>query len=185
MGKRILSLGCLCCLIITSCTVPEKGQQVWNIGVADSSAVELALGPDRYKEFLANDFGFEDRYYLVGRSDAKESFPYVLPGPADQWGGTWSTAGLRTHESNILFGLDKLPAKGKWNLVIDLADNSPHLPPLLKIAINNCQEEKIQLTAGGSDTYGRYESRETCPSDCSCKERVFAKRRELHYAFRT
>ncbi|RGP18032.1 GH92 family glycosyl hydrolase [Parabacteroides gordonii] len=152
MGKRILSLGCLCCLIITSCTVPEKGQQVWNIGVADSSAVELALGPDRYKEFLANDFGFEDRYYLVGRSDAKESFPYVLPGPADQWGGTWSTAGLRTHESNILFGLDKLPAKGEWNLVIDLADNSPHLPPLLKIAINNCQEEKIQLTAGGSDT---------------------------------
>lgn len=57
-----------------------KGQQVWNIGVADSSAVELALGPDRYKEFLANDFGFEDRYYLVGRSDAKESFPYVCRG---------------------------------------------------------------------------------------------------------
>lgn len=82
MRKRILSFSCLCILAITSCSTPER-QLVWNIGVADSSAVDLALGPDRYKEFLANDFGFEDRYYLVGKSDAKESFPYVLPGPAD------------------------------------------------------------------------------------------------------
>lgn len=151
MKKRILSICCCCTLVIASCTMPDKGQQVWNIGVADTSAVELALGPDRYKDFLANDFGFEDRYYLVGKSNAKESFPYVLPGPADQWGGTWSTAGLRTHESNILFGLDKLPDAGQWNLVIDLADSSPHIPPLLKVTINNCQEEKIQLSKGGSD----------------------------------
>lgn len=151
MKKRILSICCCCTLVIASCTTPEKGQQVWNIGVADTSAVDLALGPDRYKDFLANDFGFEDRYYLVGKSNAKESFPYVLPGPADQWGGTWSTAGLRTHESNILFGLDKLPDAGEWNLVIDLADSSPHIPPLLKVTINNCQEEKIQLSKGGSD----------------------------------
>ncbi|WP_075556862.1 GH92 family glycosyl hydrolase [Parabacteroides timonensis] len=150
MRKRILSFSCLCILAITSCSTPER-QLVWNIGVADSSAVDLALGPDRYKEFLANDFGFEDRYYLVGKSDAKESFPYVLPGPADQWGGTWATSGLRTHDTNILFELDKLPVEGEWNLIIDLADNSPHIPPLLKVMINNCQEEKIQLAPGGSD----------------------------------
>lgn len=74
-----------------------------------------------------------------------------MPGPADQWGGTWSTAGLRTHDTNILFELDKLPVEGEWNLIVDLADNSPHIPPLLKVMINNCQEEKIQLAPGGSD----------------------------------
>ncbi|WP_129698814.1 GH92 family glycosyl hydrolase [Parabacteroides goldsteinii] len=151
MRKRILLASCLCVLAVTSCTIPDNKGQIWNIGVPDSSTVELALGPDRYKDFLANDFGFEDRYFLVGKSDVKKSFPYVLPGPADQWGGTWSTAGLRTHDVNILFGLENIPEEGEWSLIVDLADNSPHKPPLLKVLINNSQEEKIQLTSGGSD----------------------------------
>lgn len=151
MRKRMLLLGCLFVLITTSYSASDKKGFVWNIGVSDSSTVELALGPDRYKEFLANDFGFEDRYFLVGKDDVKKSFPYVLPGPADQWGGTWSTAGLRTHDTNILFGLDKVPEESEWTLVVDLADSSPHKPPLLKVTINNKQEEKIQLSLGGSD----------------------------------
>lgn len=112
MRKRILLASCLCVLAVTSCTIPDNKRQIWNIGVPDSSTVELALGPDRYKDFLANDFGFEDRYFLVGKSDVKKSFPYVLPGPADQWGGTWSTAGLRTHDVNILFGWKIFRKKG-------------------------------------------------------------------------
>lgn len=61
------------------------------------SASELALSPDKYKEFLANDFGWEDRFYIIGLSSPQKDFPYVLPGPADHWGGTSYTAGIRTH----------------------------------------------------------------------------------------
>ncbi len=50
----------------------------------------------------------KDRYFLIGKDTASRSFPYVIPGPADEWGGTWSTAGWRTHHSNILFGLDNI-----------------------------------------------------------------------------
>lgn len=152
MKKMCISIGCLCSLMLASCS-PQGGSDriVWNIGVADSSATDLALGPDGYKQFLANDFGFEDVYYLVGQSDARKSFPYVLPGPADEWGGTWSTSGWRTHDINILFGIDKLPAEGEWKLVIGTTDNAVKKPPLLKVAIND-QAQKFQLAAGGSDS---------------------------------
>ena len=79
MRKRILLASCLCVLAATSCTIPDNKGQIWNIGVPDSSTVELALGPDRYKDFLANDFGFEDRYFLVGKACARE--PPMSPRP--------------------------------------------------------------------------------------------------------
>ena len=75
---------------------------VWQIGVADNSGTELALGPSEYKKFLAHDFGYEDRYFLVGTSVDKNDFPYVLPGPDDTWGGTWSTSGWRTHDAKYI-----------------------------------------------------------------------------------
>ena len=56
---------------------------IWQIGKADNSASELALGPSSYKEFLAKDFGYEDRYFLIGSSKDDKDFPYVLPGPND------------------------------------------------------------------------------------------------------
>lgn len=151
MKKAFLSFYSFGLLLLNACTTPDSGQTIWNIGVPDNSTAELALGPDNYKQFLANDFGFEDRYFLIGKTDADQSFSYVLPGPADQWGGTWSTSGWRTHETNILFGIEKLPENGKWNLIIDLADNSMHKPPVLKVTINN-QTERFQLQAGGGDS---------------------------------
>ena len=54
MRKRILLASCLCVLAVTSCTIPDNKGQIWNIGVPDSSTVELALGPDRYKCFARN-----------------------------------------------------------------------------------------------------------------------------------
>jgi predicted alpha-1,2-mannosidase len=141
----------LCVMLLSSCESSGKKQYIWRIGTPDAKANELALAPDRYKDFLAHDFGFEDRYYLIGKNKEKESFPYVLPGPADEWGGTWSTSGWRTHEINILFGLSQLPEKGGYSLIVDLLDNAVGKPPLLKISINE-QLEKFQLAAGGSDS---------------------------------
>lgn len=149
--KKALALFCILSFGMTSfCFSNKNTKQIWNIGTADRSTADLALGPNRYKQFLANDFGYEDKYYLIGKSNAKNDFPYVLPGPADHWGGTSSTAGWRTHEINILFGITKLPAQGTWELIIDIADCSPSKAPLLKVAVNQ-QEQKIQLSPGGND----------------------------------
>ena len=134
----------------TFCQAADGGHILWSIGKADHSTADLALGPDKYKSYLEADFGFEDRYFLIGKDTASRSFPYVIPGPADEWGGTWSTAGWRTHESNILFGLDNIPAQGTWKLIIVVADNAVKKPPLLKVSINN-QSQKFQLPAGASD----------------------------------
>ncbi|MFV0396533.1 MAG: polysaccharide lyase family protein, partial [Bacteroidales bacterium] len=135
-----------------SCNTPKSGELIWNIGEADSLTNGLALAPGDYKEFLANDFGYEDRYFLIGRDDASKSFPYVLPGPADEWGGTWSTSGWRTHETNILFGIDKMPNDGEWSLVIQVAERAQKKPPMLKVNINNLQMEKWQLSPGANDS---------------------------------
>ncbi|MBT1685877.1 GH92 family glycosyl hydrolase [Dawidia soli] len=117
---------------------------IWSIGKNDNAAADLALGPADYKKFLSRDFGFEDRFFLVGRSNAANDFPYVLPGPDDTWGGTWGTSGWRTHEINILFGIKTLPAGGPWKLVIDLVDAHPR-KSLLKVGINEQQFEKFLL----------------------------------------
>jgi len=120
-----------------------KVQDIWTIGKDDNSGGELALGPSDYKEFLSKDFGFEDRYFLIGQSEAKTDFPYILPGPDDTWGGTWGTSGWRTHEINILFGLDTVPRNGNWILEVDLVDANPN-KSLVKVSVND-QHEKYLL----------------------------------------
>ena len=70
---------------------------IWQIGEADNRAAGFALAPNDYKNFLEKDFGWEDRFFLIGQTDAKSEFPYVLPGPSDDWGGTGQLqAGGRT-----------------------------------------------------------------------------------------
>jgi hypothetical protein len=121
-------------ILFQSCKTENK--VIWKIGEADNSAAEFCLAPNDYKRFLEKDFGWEDRYFLIGKSDTKNDFPYVLPGPADEWGGTWSTAGWRSHTLNILFGIEKLPDDGNWKLMIDLLGISSKEAPLFKVTIN-------------------------------------------------
>ena len=132
-------------LFIVSCN--QDKQIIWNIGIADHSSADLALGPDGFRQFLSKDFGFEDKYYIVGHSEAHESFPYVIPGPVDTWGGTWPTSGWRTHQINVLFGIKDMTAsakRGNWKLVINLLDFSKKFSPLLKVSINE-EDYKYQL----------------------------------------
>jgi len=118
---------------------------VWSIGESDGSAAELALGPAAYNTFLSRDFGYEDGFYLVGRSSPAADFPYVLPGPDDTWGGTWSTSGWRTHQTNVLFVLgEKIPRGTRFRLVVDMLDCSP-VRSLFKVVINGRQSAKFEL----------------------------------------
>ena len=121
-----------------------KAQQVvWQIGVSDNNASEFCLGPDNYNAFLEKDFGFEDRFYVVGHSQPSTDFAYVLPGPKDIWAGSSSMAGCRTHEFNILFHLKKLSRNGKATLVIDLVDAHTS-GVVLKVKVNH-KEKRFEL----------------------------------------
>ena len=133
MFKSRIIPGLLMLLSMVSCSNEKK--VIWSIGKADHSSGDLALGPAGFRQFLANDFGFEDKYFLTGYSEADKSFPYVLPGPVDTWGGTWSTSGWRTHQVNIFFGIRKMPdrkTEGEWKLVINLLDYAKKFPPLIE-----------------------------------------------------
>ena len=135
--KRAFVAGILVAGAVISGPLLAAAQQtIWQIGKNDNKSDEMALAPSGYKDFLSHDFGWEDRYFLVGYSDVKKDWPYVLPGPADGWGGTGGTSGIRTHNANILFGIKDLPAKGQWKLVVDLLGYQSPRPPWLKITVN-------------------------------------------------
>lgn len=110
---------------------------LWQIGAADNNSSGMALSPSGYQQFLAHDFGWEDRFYLVGYSSPENDWPYILPGPKDRWGGTAPTAGIRSHQLNILFGIGKLETAGEWKLVIDLAGYNQKVPPLFQVTVND------------------------------------------------
>ncbi|WP_231496777.1 GH92 family glycosyl hydrolase [Prevotella sp. 10(H)] len=144
--------------VLQSCRQNNEPKIVWQIVVKDNSAAELALAPGDYKEFLNHDFGWEDRFFLVGKSNPKEDFPYVLPGPADGWGGTSHTAGIRTHVLNILFRMKSVPEHGDWKLIIDILDTNKERPPYFKATVNGKSWKYILPNGGGDESLaGNYE----------------------------
>jgi len=121
-------------LLLNSCT--NKNQVVWQIGENNNSGSEFTLAPNDYTRFIEMDFGWEDKYFLIGTSNPKTDWPYILPGTSDTWGGTWGTSGWRSSTLNILFGIEKLPEDGEWKLTVDLLDCNSEDLPLFKVSIN-------------------------------------------------
>lgn len=133
---------------------------IWQLGEPDDSAKEFALGPAGYEQFLAKDFGWEDRFFALGHSTLDRDFPYVLPGTSDYWGGTSNMSGVRPHEINVLFNLTSLlpsavalgadAGANQFEISIAVLDCSPNDPPLLKVSVND-RVQKFQLKPGLSD----------------------------------
>lgn len=121
-------------IIFSSCT--PKNKTIWQIGENNNSCSEFALSENEYKRFIEKDFGWEDKYFLIGTSNEKTDWPYIIPGTSDTWGGTWGTSGWRSHTLNILFGVDKLPKNGQWKLTVDILDCNPKDLPLFKVTVN-------------------------------------------------
>ncbi|MCP4454736.1 MAG: hypothetical protein GY809_25025, partial [Planctomycetes bacterium] len=128
-------------------SVETQAKVLWKIGEADNSSEGFSLAPGQYTQFLKKDFGWEDGYFLVGTSVVKEHWPYVLPGPSDEWGGTWSTSGWRSHTLNILFGLRENPQNGPWRLIVDVMDSHAEDTPLFKVTVNG-KAWKYRLPGG-------------------------------------
>ncbi len=83
---------------------------LWEIGKADNDDREFALAPNGYTKFK------EDGFFVAGRSQAKQDWPYVQPGPDDGW------AGGRPHVFTVLFGVQSAPTAGDCKLRLDLVD---------------------------------------------------------------
>ncbi len=136
-----------------------QNRTIWQIGVSDNSSSEFSLAPNEYDQFIENDFGWEDRFFLVGSSTPEDDWPYVLPGPSDQWGGTWRTSGWRSHTLNVLFSIEELPQNGDWKLIVDIQDINVEDIPVLKITING-KSWKYRLPEGSGNKTLEGESKE-------------------------
>lgn len=135
----------ICFFATAFCAAQQK--TIWQVGESDNSCLEFALAPKDYEEFLKEDFGWEDRVFVIGHSKTEEDFPYVLPGATDYWGGTSGLAGIRPHQLNLLFNVKKKKNNGIWKLVVDILDCSPEAPPLFKISIKG-KSWKFQMKKG-------------------------------------
>lgn len=144
--KKIVFLLCS----ISAFGTLQAQKTVWHIGTKDHSAAEFALAPANYADFLENDFGWEDKFYIIGLSKPETNFPYILPGPDDAWGGTSPTAGIRTHVLNILFRMNAVPEQDDWKLIIDILDTHKERPPYFKVTVNG-KSWKYILPNGGDD----------------------------------
>ena len=71
MKIPFLALVFLIFLVLTSCN-DQKGKVLLTIGVANNSTSNMMLSLTGYKDFLKHDFGWEDKYFLIGHSDASQ-----------------------------------------------------------------------------------------------------------------
>src|SRR5690606_39504522 len=119
-------------------------------------APDMALYPQSYEKFLEHDFGYEDRYFLIGKSDARKEFPFVLPGPKNAWGGTGRTAGIRSHFLTLAFelqGVDaaerahKDPTTSDWELTLDLLGVDAIHGSYVKVEINGEDRKSTRLNS--------------------------------------
>jgi predicted alpha-1,2-mannosidase len=123
---------------------------LWQIGEPNRSGAEFALAPTNYPSFLES-FGSPDHAYYIGLSKPATDWPYILPGPLDEWGG--SSGNGRWDQMNTLaigFTLEQLPARGQCALVVDLCDTHPSRAPRLRITVNGTTFDR-DLAPGGSE----------------------------------
>lgn len=136
MFKQFYIILLLYCFLPLTLLAQEGQHKLWEIGKRDKLPSGMALSPQNFKAFIEHDFGFEDRYFLIGHSEASKEWPYVLPGPANDWGGTSNTAGIRSHFLNIDFEVEEASTSTPWRLEIDVLQTDSTNPPLLKVLVN-------------------------------------------------
>jgi len=136
--KRWISLAVVLVASGVAAAAGGEGKLLFEIGKADDDTAEFALGRDGYPQYD------RDGFFIVGRSDPKQDWPYAHPGPSDGW------AGARAHSFTILFGLKQALGQGECRLLVDLVDTHGIRPPKLKIEVNG-RRFRHEVPAGGTD----------------------------------
>ena len=124
-------------LTLSSLVMAAEKSLLWEIGARDDDTRDLALGPDRYAEFN------QDPMFIIGESNAAESWPYCHPGPQDAW------AESRSHAFTIIFGLAEVPPE-PCTLILDFADAHAGAPPAIRVDVNGHQTD-LRLSKGTGD----------------------------------
>ena len=142
--KKLIFLGLVCIGWACSASAQDKAAAstatVFQIGVKDGDYSELALAGNyqAYEQKFPHDVDF-----VVGKSDAKQDWPWIQPGPADGW------AGGRAHTFKITFDLPEVAA-GYYRLVLDFVETHGGLPPNFMVGVNGTSL-KFRLPAGNGD----------------------------------
>ena len=149
--KNLIKIVLFLLLTFSMTATGAYGQQavIWTIGEKDNQADDMALYPNKFEEFLSHDFGYEDRYFMIGNSESSTQFPFVLPGPDNAWGGTGRTAGIRSHFITLGFELEefddsrhvanknkKHEPENLWHLSLDFLGIEEMHGSVLKLLIN-------------------------------------------------
>jgi len=127
----------LCLLLVfINVQIFAGNKVIWSIGKVDNSYNEFALSPSGFKDFVPRGFGGANRYYVVGKSIPSKDWPYVLPGPKDDFAGYSYWAGLALRQLPIYFELDNINAEGICTLFIDIMEVSSENASLFRAVIN-------------------------------------------------
>lgn len=116
-------------------------QVLFQIGEKNGSAVELAMAPNQYQNFLLKNSGVKT--YYVGYSEAKKDWPYVFPGPLDSWGGGGYWSGYHPrHFPIIQFALADVVTQGDCHLTLSFAGINNQSTTRWRVEINGIRFEK-------------------------------------------
>ena len=114
----------------------SQNKVLFEIGQQNGSASEFALYPNHYDSFLAG-FGGE-KFYHVGFSTPDKHWPYVLPGPLDNWAGGGYWAGYHPrHFPSVVFSVGQTTERGTCTL------------SLIFVGVNNEKPVKIRVEVNG------------------------------------
>ena len=125
-------------MMLLSIRVEEKTALLWQIGKPDYDNREFALASKDYARYK------EDGLFVVGQSDSRTDWPYVHPGPGDDF------AGRQPHTFSIWFGVRNPKPAGSCKLKLRLLDRVRINPPRLRVEINGWGYENI-LPPGAGD----------------------------------
>jgi len=112
----------------------NANQVLWQIGRADDSPADLALGTSEMTGY-SSQFP-DDCTYTVGQSRAEVDWPCILPGPLDNW------AGSKPHSFVVVFQVEKTVADGDCRLVIDPFELHDEFSFSLEFRLNDFVFEK-------------------------------------------
>ena len=105
---------------------------------ADYSDLSIAGKHEQFPQSFPRDVEF-----VVGKSNAKKGWPYIHPGPADDW------AGARSHDFKIRFDSPQVRG-GCYALTIDYVSTHRGLPPHMVIDVNGTPMT-YKLPSGSGD----------------------------------
>lgn len=142
----ILTMVCVAGTLAARAGTNDETRILWQIGHPGQGNSRFALAPDRWKEYR------EDGFFVVGCSEERTCWPYVHPGPEDQW------AGSRQHTFTIVFGAKNQVDTGKCYLKFDLADTHSEVPPHLRVQVNGRDfDQTLPKGAGDASLNGEPE----------------------------